>query len=392
MGKKLGLLLLSSLLCSNVLAIHQINSDEELEILTNKGDVILRCTMDGCHFCTESDQPFKESEKKRPHITHAEAKIKSIPKTAQNNQVTGAPTFLAFKKGQGATKAHAQVAGYNEHVYNDIISKLGNGAQPAAAPAKPAPAKAPAAKPMPMVQDQSKQAPRPMGPIKKLARGEAELLELLADNDVVLAMTMQGCGHCAAAKKELPRIQAEHPEIVIVEADLRDNPDLTNKHNITAAPTFLFYKKGANKPHDKIVGANMPEVEKKVKETAAHKQMHGKKAPAKNAFKKGASKKQEAPAPKKMTKKQMDRMMAKQRMDEKAAAKKNMPNKQMQRAMAKEQAPAPMPAPRKRAMPMKAQKPPRGQKKFVEQQMEGAGCKTSACASCEPCKGGSCNI
>src|SRR3990167_1659690 len=382
MGKKLGLLLLSSLLCSNVLAIHQINSDEELEILTNKGDVILRCTMDGCHFCTESDQPFKESEKKRPHITHAEAKIKSIPKTAQNNQVTGAPTFLAFKKGQGATKAHAQVAGYNEHVYNDIISKLGNGAQPAAAPAKPAPAKAPAAKPMPMVQDQSKQAPRPMGPIKKLARGEAELLELLADNDVVLAMTMQGCGHCAAAKKELPRIQAEHPEIVIVEADLRDNPDLTNKHNITAAPTFLFYKKGANKPHDKIVGANMPEVEKKIKESAAHKQGHGKKAgkaavkkqPAKKPMQKiaPAQKQPEAPAPKKMTKKQIDRAMARQKAAEKAAA--------------------PVPAPRKRAMPMKAQKPPRGEKKFVEQQIEGIGCKTSACGSCEPCKGGSCNI
>ena len=61
MGKKLGLLLLSSLLCSNVLAIHQVKSEGDLDTLTNKGDVVLRCVMDGCHFCVESEPTFQTS-------------------------------------------------------------------------------------------------------------------------------------------------------------------------------------------------------------------------------------------------------------------------------------------------------------------------------------------
>ena len=86
MGKKLGLLLLSSLLCGNLLAVHQVKSEEDLNALVNKGDVVLRCTMDGCHFCVESEPAFEASEKANPNVIHARAKLQDVPNIAKENK------------------------------------------------------------------------------------------------------------------------------------------------------------------------------------------------------------------------------------------------------------------------------------------------------------------
>lgn len=116
-------------------------------------------------------------------------------------------------------------------------------------------------------------------------RGEAELFEVMGKGkSVVVKVVMQGCGACTMIKDYVEELQKENPEVIFVEAELHENPDLVQKHGITAAPTILFYHTGASKPHDKIVGANKEAIKNKVQELKA------KAAPAKVETKKEVAK------------------------------------------------------------------------------------------------------
>jgi thioredoxin 1 len=115
-------------------------------------------------------------------------------------------------------------------------------------------------------------------------RGKAELIDTLGKGKpVVVKAVMQGCGACSMIKDAIESLQKDNPEVIIVEAELGENADLVREENISAAPTFLFYKKGASKPHDKVVGANKQAVEEKVKALKADTKQEKEKTTEKKA-------------------------------------------------------------------------------------------------------------
>ena len=129
---------------------------------------------------------------------------------------------------------------------------------------------------------------------------KSELVETLgkakdSKKAVVVKFVMQGCGACSMIKEAIEEMQKNNPDVIFVEAEIGEVKDLAQEHNINAVPTFLFYKSGESKPHDKLVGANKPAIEEKVKALAEPKKG---KAPMKAKEEKPEVKK----APKRMAK------------------------------------------------------------------------------------------
>jgi len=79
---------------------------------------------------------------------------------------------------------------------------------------------------------------------------------------VVVDFTASWCGPCKIITPFYSELSEKYPQLVFLKVDVEEMPELSATWDVQAMPTFFFVKDG--KQIDKLVGANKPELEKKV--------------------------------------------------------------------------------------------------------------------------------
>lgn len=92
---------------------------------------------------------------------------------------------------------------------------------------------------------------------------EAEILEANTTGKIVVVdFTAAWCGPCKMITPFYSELSEKYPQLVFLKVDVDEMPELSATWDVQAMPTFFFIKDG--KQIDKLVGANKPELEKKV--------------------------------------------------------------------------------------------------------------------------------
>uniref|UniRef100_A0A0D6R8H2 Thioredoxin domain-containing protein n=2 Tax=Araucaria cunninghamii TaxID=56994 RepID=A0A0D6R8H2_ARACU len=92
---------------------------------------------------------------------------------------------------------------------------------------------------------------------------EAKIFEATSNGKIVVVdFTAQWCGPCKMIAPFYSELSEKYPQLVFLKVDVDEMNDLTATWDVRAMPTFVFLKDG--KQIDKLVGANKPELEKKV--------------------------------------------------------------------------------------------------------------------------------
>mmetsp|Transcript_7794 Transcript_7794/g.11922 ORF Transcript_7794/g.11922 Transcript_7794/m.11922 type:complete len:109 (-) Transcript_7794:165-491(-) len=89
----------------------------------------------------------------------------------------------------------------------------------------------------------------------KSANEYDELIELSKSKLVVIDFTATWCGPCQMVAPIFEELATAHPEVEFIKVDVDDGKDIAMKCEISAMPTFQFYKGGEKV--DEIVGANV---------------------------------------------------------------------------------------------------------------------------------------
>lgn len=79
---------------------------------------------------------------------------------------------------------------------------------------------------------------------------------------VVVNFSASWCGPCRMIIPLYAELSLKYPQLVFLAVDVDDLPDLSSSWDVHATPTFFFLQDGNQ--IDKLVGANKPELEKKV--------------------------------------------------------------------------------------------------------------------------------
>ncbi|KAH9308789.1 hypothetical protein KI387_036700, partial [Taxus chinensis] len=92
---------------------------------------------------------------------------------------------------------------------------------------------------------------------------EAKIFEATTNGKIaVVDFTAAWCGPCKMIAPFYSELSEKYPQLLFLKVDVDDMADLTATWDVRAMPTFIFIKDG--KQIDKLVGANKPELEKKV--------------------------------------------------------------------------------------------------------------------------------
>jgi len=92
---------------------------------------------------------------------------------------------------------------------------------------------------------------------------EAEIFEANSNGKIVVVdFTASWCGPCKIITPFYSELSEKYPQLVFLKVDVEEMPELSATWDVQAMPTFFFVKDG--KQIDKLVGANKPELEKKV--------------------------------------------------------------------------------------------------------------------------------
>jgi len=83
---------------------------------------------------------------------------------------------------------------------------------------------------------------------------------------VVIDYKAKWCQPCSQIAPEVEKLAHQYPSISFYKVDVDEASDIASSVGISAMPTFHFYKNG--KLVDKIVGANLPALKRKVAELA----------------------------------------------------------------------------------------------------------------------------
>ncbi|KAK3130004.1 hypothetical protein QOZ80_6BG0487720 [Eleusine coracana subsp. coracana] len=83
---------------------------------------------------------------------------------------------------------------------------------------------------------------------------------------VVANFSASWCGPCRVIARIYAEMSRTYPQIMFLTIDVDDLMDFSSSWDIRATPTFFFLKDGQQ--IDKLVGANRPELEKKVEAIA----------------------------------------------------------------------------------------------------------------------------
>ena len=164
-------------------------------------------------------------------------------------------------------------------------------------------------------------------------------LETLQKNNpgkhVALKAHAPWCGYCKKLKAEYEKMSEEFPDIIFVALENEKGKDLFQKNNITGMPTVLIYEAGSQVATDKVVGYNPNGLRIKLQ---------------------NLSNKKGAPAPK---------MVADAQPEEQKLTKAEMKAK--------------------RKAERKAKHMTKKEKKAMEEQETGHGCKNESCGACNSC-------
>lgn len=92
---------------------------------------------------------------------------------------------------------------------------------------------------------------------------EAKIFEANTSGKIVVVdFTAAWCGPCKMITPFYSELSEKYPQLVFLKVDVDAMPELSATWDVQAMPTFFFIKDG--KQIDKLVGANKPELEKKV--------------------------------------------------------------------------------------------------------------------------------
>ncbi|XP_047946735.1 thioredoxin H9-like [Salvia hispanica] len=92
---------------------------------------------------------------------------------------------------------------------------------------------------------------------------EQKLDEAKRDGKLVVAnFSAAWCGPCRVIAPFYVELSEKHPSVMCLTVDVDELTDFSTSWDIKATPTFFFLKDGQQ--IDKLVGANKPELEKKL--------------------------------------------------------------------------------------------------------------------------------
>ncbi|KAG8377143.1 hypothetical protein BUALT_Bualt09G0137900 [Buddleja alternifolia] len=92
---------------------------------------------------------------------------------------------------------------------------------------------------------------------------EQKLEEANRDGKIVIAnFTATWCGPCRMIAPFYVELSEKHPSIMFLIVDVDELTEFSTSWDIKATPTFFFLKDGQQL--DKLVGANKPELQKKL--------------------------------------------------------------------------------------------------------------------------------
>ncbi|KAL6508105.1 TRX [Orobanche gracilis] len=92
---------------------------------------------------------------------------------------------------------------------------------------------------------------------------DQKLDEARRDKKIVVAnFSATWCGPCTMITPYYVELSEKHPSIMFLTVDVDELTELSTSYDIKATPTFFFLKN--NKQIDKLVGANKPELDKKM--------------------------------------------------------------------------------------------------------------------------------
>jgi len=92
---------------------------------------------------------------------------------------------------------------------------------------------------------------------------DQKLLEANRDGKIVLAnFSATWCGPCRVIAPLFKELSEKYPSLLFLLVDVDELTDFSTSWDIKATPTFFFLKDGQQL--DKLVGANKPELQKKI--------------------------------------------------------------------------------------------------------------------------------
>ncbi|KAL7587367.1 hypothetical protein Lser_V15G39657 [Lactuca serriola] len=92
---------------------------------------------------------------------------------------------------------------------------------------------------------------------------DQKLSEAKKDHKIVIAnFSASWCGPCRMIAPYYIELSEKHPSLMFLSVDVDELTDFSTQWDIKATPTFFFLRNGEQ--FDKLVGANKPELLKKI--------------------------------------------------------------------------------------------------------------------------------
>ncbi|BDC34099.1 hypothetical protein Noda2021_00570 [Candidatus Dependentiae bacterium Noda2021] len=125
--------LLITLLCSlanvNAGVKQKITTQQQLNAAKQKGNVILKYTADWCPACQMVKEDFETLSNSYPDIYFASVDVTANPDLANNNNVSGLPTFVFIKNGVEVDREEGGPENFQAAMSQKIKNRFGSADQ-----------------------------------------------------------------------------------------------------------------------------------------------------------------------------------------------------------------------------------------------------------------------